>query len=258
MNFAKILLALLAFLAMILATLFSSGCDGKREDISVSDVVSRDHVHTSDDGELVLPADMNRRIDAEGWENAMKPEEFENVTMTSYRGDVDKTSGSVVKIDGDKSFEIATGGMADETGSYTVKNDMYFYRENGKNYRVVFSEKINQSTGEVTKETIKQEDEEFGGITPEYLVSGEGSLIAFVSNKFDKFLYSDKISCYAQKIYAADYPETDIVDMEIHVGFLDGKLDFIRYKRLNDENATFYSTYFSDYGKTVIEIPEVE
>ena len=253
----KAFVAIFLFSCLVLSTLLSSGCSNETEAESSLPDFTRP-VSYPDDGELVLPADMNRRIDKNGWENAMKAEQFTNVTITYYNGDVDKTSGSVSKIDGDKSFEISSGEILDASGSYAYKNDMYFYKKNGKNYRVVLTERINQSTGEVINERKKQEDEEFGGMTPEHIVGDEDSLIAFIAPKFDKFIYSDKISMYTARIMSSDYPEADFGDIEIHVGFKDGKLDCIKYKRLNNENATFRSTYFSEYGTTVIEIPEVE
>ena len=254
--FIKSFIALLAFLALILTTLFSSGCSGDNKD--GSDNVDYSATSFHDDGELILPDDVNRRVDKNGWETAMKIEQFKNVTITSYSGDVDKTNGTVMKIDGDKSFEVANGAMSEVNGdSFSVKQDMYFYKENGKNYRVVLTEKINQATGEVKKERNKQEDDEFGGITPEYLINSEDSLLNFVANNFDKFLFSDKVSLYAARFTPEAYPDSIVSGLEIYVGFLDGKLDCIKYVRIDDETKTFYSSYFSDYGTTVIEIPEV-
>jgi hypothetical protein len=195
-TFVKVFAALFLLSCLVLSTLLSSGCSNETEDESSLPDFTRP-VSYPDDGELVLPANMNRRIDKNGWENAMKAEQFENVTITFYENDADKTNKEVTKI-----------------GTYADSGE---------------------SSGNLVYET---------------------TTMAFIADKFDKFIFSEKISLYTARIYAADYPESDIVDMEIYVGFLDGKLDCIKCKRLNEENAVFDAVYFTDYGKTVIESRE--
>lgn len=212
-------------------------------------------------------------VDENGWKKAFTGENYINVTLTSYWDDNDKTDAEIVKMDEKSGLVYSTGssGGADSNGnSHHTEYEYYFYEKNGESYLRTKATTTEQPSGQVT---VKWTDEKndygdvFASQLGQIINSLEWSLddeTLALSENYSLFTYDETTGAYRGKITeTVERPEgyDDLIySYDITIRFENGKIMEMKYYCVfenENETSVLHSYYFTDYGTTVIELPEM-
>ena len=211
-------------------------------------------------------------VEQSAWERAFTGENYENVTICYYYDDADQTDPEIVKVDEANGLLYSTGssgGASSDGTSHHTEYENWFYQKDGLSYVRTKAITTYQPSGEVE---VKWTDE-----SNEYEVSKEqvGAILnslewtfsdeeLYLSSQFANFTYNEETKVYEGTITERIEREDGYDDLVYHhhvtVAFENEKLTSVKYYSVFENEDTvseLHSYYLTDYGTTVITLPEL-
>lgn len=191
-------------------------------------------------------------VSGDAWQRAFSPSSFENVTITRYYDDRTKENPFVMMIDGPVSASTLRNSYSSSDGiSMKTEGMTYFFPQDGEYF-------------ELEVGTVTDQD---GVQTPHYKLTPTDTYAGETAGSFSSVLnenysFSGQYDDYTYDAASAVYTGTSEDEFWIYhfeLSFENELLSSVRCTLESKEDgqiSTVNSYYFTDYGTTVIEIPD--